>query len=70
LTGAVKVMDGREKRVTTAAGEDWRGTSAGDESVDNRQLEWRAAKRAMAARAMPTAKRVVGEQRRWQRRQR
>ena len=30
-TGAVKVMDGREKRVTTAAGEGWRqATATGD----------------------------------------
>jgi len=35
-------MDGREKRVMTAAGEGWQqGTAAGDESVNNQQQEWR-----------------------------
>ena len=58
------MMDGREKRVTTATGEGWQqGTAAGDKSVDNRQQKWQVAKRVMAARAMETAKRVVGEQR-------
>jgi hypothetical protein len=61
--GAAKAIDGWEMRVTTADGKGWRqGTAVGDKSVDNRQQEWRAAKRAMATRAMVTAKRVVGEQ--------
>jgi len=68
---AAKVMDGREKRVTTAAGEGRRqGMAAGDKSVNNRQQEWLATKRVMVARAMVTAKRVVGKQRRRQRQQR
>ena len=50
----MEVIDGREKRVTpTAAGEGRRqGTAAGDESVDNRQREWWATKRAMESRVM------------------
>jgi hypothetical protein len=57
-TGAAKVMDGRDKRVTIAAGEGpQQGTAAGNKSVNNWQREWRVAKRAMAARAMAMAKR-------------
>ncbi len=49
-------MKGRDKRVTTAAGKGWQqGTAAGDESINNRQREWRAVKRAMATRAMAMA---------------
>ncbi len=39
LTGVAKLIDGWDKRVTTAAGKCWRqGMAAGDKSVDNRTM--------------------------------